>query len=91
MKNTIINALKNKFGHDARISLKLVGTVRYPRLGIVAPEYRATILYKNQGIDFFEEILVDTLQSRLDLEASPVEYRDADYFEGRFEDEELPF
>lgn len=91
MKNTIIRNLKNKFGHDARVTLELAGVVRYPRLGIVAPEYRATILYKNQGIDFFEEILVDTVQSRLDLEASPVEYRDADYFEDQFEEDPLLF
>lgn len=91
MKNTIIRNLKKQYGHDARVTLELAGVVRYPRLGITAPEYRATIEYKNWGCDFLEEILVDTVQSRLDLEASPVEYRDADYFEACFEDEELPF
>lgn len=87
MKNNIKKALKEEFGQNARIDLTLVGIVRYPDYRIVCPQYLATIVYTLDGLVRVDDLLVDNVQTRLGLEAGPVNF---DEIFG-FEDEELPF
>lgn len=81
MKNTIIKNLKEQYGQDARITLTLVGTVRYPDYGVRCPEYLATVEYKLDGMNFLDDVIVDNFQSRMGLSGSTPDWDEIFDFE----------